>query len=395
MTDLTLEQIEEREEFYRRQDEAIAREEEERRLHRAQVLSPTKRSVTPTKRTALPASGLRPSQVRPLKADEQVTTVIADPVPSGPRPAETEVKQETPAQPAETKERPGLRNAREELRKTFPGLQIQTFGLDAADIEFLEKRKLGSVPLAVRRVIDNFITQRPERTGIVLELMSEGKYPSGESKGVRIKATAPKLEAKTDPFFINQSLEIEKGKLVLHIESITAKGRGKAFFKESVIPQVLIADISKLTLSAYSSGSSSEGLVAWARYGFVPDQEAWDRMREKGEELLDEKDYSPIRRQVAGILQDPSPKALRRLIVRAWKERRERAGTTGPGPITSLLNRILQTGLWKGEIDMTDPKSVQWLTLYLSVTNAEERLEDFEKLLEPAPSFLSRFRKGK
>ena len=298
------------------------------------------------------------------------------------------MKPQAETQPAETKERPELRDAREELRKTFPGLQIRTFGLDAADIEFLEKNKVGSVPRAVRRVIDNFLTQGPERTGIVLELMSEGKYPSGESKGVRIKATAPKLEPKTDPFFINQSFEVEKGKLVLHIESITAKGRGKAFFRESVIPQVLIADISKITLSAYSSGSSSEGLVAWARYGFVPDQEGWDRMRARGEELLDEKDYAPISRQVAGILRDPSPKALRRLIVRSWKEKRKRAGTTGPGPITLLLNRILQTGLWKGEIDMADPKSVQWLTLYLSVTNAEERLKDFEELLEPASQLL-------
>lgn len=381
MTERTPEENARREAEYHLQDEARRRERRSRlpfrRNTRAPALPPSRVPVTPP--AAEPKDS--PSEIRerlpePAEARSEAgdrLLAVQD------RPARTEVR--PPGKPE------AVRRLEFQLWREFPFLDVAYYTLTQADLEFLE-RHLTTLPALIESMLDKFVTQAAERRGIVVRLFSEGTSPSGESKGIRVRLEARILPGQAAPFTLNQAYSAETGELALKIESIVAPGRGKEFFKVSVLPQAKRFGIRKITLDASNLGifpgasgaaSNAAGVTAWARYGFVPTRDAWDTMRNAGMTTLSDHSWASVRSQLKRIMTDPSPKALRRLVFLAWQERK----TLGqPGLITKFLDTFLGSN-WSGEIDLSDPDSKGWLETYINASRPEDHLGTFERLLSP------------
>ena len=154
-----------------------------------------------------------------------------------------------------------------------------------------------------------------------------------------------------------------------------------------MLPQADRLGIRKLTLDAANLGvipgtsgarSNAAGVTAWARYGFIPTQDAWDTLRGAGKTTLDAARWKSIRAEVKPVMNDPSPEALRRLVFLAWQERKAQQGKSGL--ITEFLDTFLGSN-WSGEIDLDDRRSRAWLETYINVSKPEEHLDTFEGLL--------------
>ena len=403
MTERSLEEIEELEAENRRKDEEKRRADAERRRRYREAYSLFEgKSSEATQGIPVRANpGLPPSRMPPGSALGKSA------------PKDTGTAKASPSQiPATEQKSDTVAKAKDDLQTSFPRIQIDDKRLGDEDKTFLDKR-LGTTPGLVTALLENFLPpQGAQRDDIEIVLFSEGTTASGESKGIRVKVqTKNPLSAQDErkrPFTLNQVYENEKGELALHIETVVAPGKGKNFFKSSVLPQAKQLDIRKITLDAFSIGGTGEGTLAWARYGFVPTREAWDRMRATGLSILssNKKELKPIRSQLKQALNDPSPKALRWLVFLSWKERKEKTeqeggkgkkGASGgflsrilsmgrgqekePLTATGLLNTILGSK-WEGELDLTDPKSKAWVETYVDTAKAEDQLEAFEGLLE-------------
>jgi hypothetical protein len=237
-------------------------------------------------------------------------------------------------------------------------------------------------------LLDDFIAKGAERWGIVLRLFSEGTSQSGESEGIRVRLQARKLPDQAAAFTLNQVYQTERGTPTLHIESIVAPGRAKDFFRYSVLPQADRLGIRRITLDAANLGvfpgtsgaaSNAAGVTAWARYGFVPTQQAWDNLRGAGVTTLGADSWASVRDQLMPVMADPSPKALRRVVFLAWQEREARGES---GLITKFLDTFLGSN-WSGEIDLNDHDSREWLETYINSKKPEDNLDTFERLLPP------------
>jgi hypothetical protein len=117
------------------------------------------------------------------------------------------------------------------------------------------------------------------------------------------------------------------------------------------------------------------GVVAWARYGFVPVAEYWDNMRRwarvnlpaRQDKLASDMD------ELTRIVKDPDPEALRWLVYLSWQKK---------GDVTKLLDAMLASGVnWKGVLDLTDRASKGWITKYVTIEKADSDLPGFEALL--------------
>ncbi|MEV0096859.1 hypothetical protein [Streptomyces sp. NPDC050738] len=282
-----------------------------------------------------------------------------------------------------------LARAAERLQKQFPGIVIEGKLSTQDDAFWTSGVRHGGTPLSVDDLLSSLLglLSHEQCVGLRVQFFTEGTVPEGEpraglSKGVRliINAKVP-LSAADElkrPFSLNQVYKPGATGPVLHIEAVVAPQHGRQ------ATQLLFAHaqhigVSRLTLCASMIAGSQEGVFAWARYGFVPLQKDWDDMRRAGLEKLDSDpvDLRAHNAELRGIVLDPAPKALRRLVYCSWQRK---------GATVAFLNAMLTAHVsWQGELDLTDTDGCTWLQTYARLARASDHLAQFTPLL-PAPS---------
>lgn len=156
-------------------------------------------------------------------------------------------------------------------------------------------------------------------------------------------------------FALTQVFKEEDGKLNAHIESVTATGGGKKLFRESLIPLWESLNVNKLTLSASRIGGGDEGVVAWARYGFIPDNASWNKMQEYALKKI-ENNKQEWAQQVRSIVNKASPRAIREMVLLSWQNRDE---------VRPVLDGMLRHAFsWPGTLDLTNKQDLEWVTNY-------------------------------
>lgn len=202
-----------------------------------------------------------------------------------------------------------------------------------------------------------------------------------DPRGIRIQITTK--NGASGSFSLNQAYREHGGKVAVHLESIVAPGRAKAFFANNLLPQVDRIVATGIDLKASRAGGLEGGVFAWARYGFVPIQEDWDQMRmsglnklRDGESGIDDKG---LRDQVGHFLMAADPVELRRLVLLSW--------TSPPkSGVKELLNKILSSNAgWDGVLDLRDEDSREWIETYVTSTpdGFNDLLARFAELLPP------------
>lgn len=304
------------------------------------------------------------------------------------------------------------RQAVNDLQKDFPGIQIECH-LDELDEEFwVTHIKSGQTPVKLSKFVNSFlgeIIKEQKWTGVVIRLTSEErgdlkKEEEGleeERKGrkksagvwVTVEVKVP-LSGQDKQFSgishgnrrlfpgISQAF-LDKDGLVIHLESVVALHSGRKFVRSFLLAQAEMFHARKITLSASGFGGRQNGVFAWARYGFVPCNEDWDRMRSAGLKKLGTLDLPEEQRgEMERILLDPSPKAIRRLVYLSWLYREK---------VKKFLDAILTAHVsWEGELDVWDEVSLSWINAYLNLERAQdeqskqgEQFKQFESLLPP------------
>lgn len=152
--------------------------------------------------------------------------------------------------------------------------------------------------------------------------------------------------------------------MAIHLESIVAPQRGRAFFARNLLPQLRRIHATRIDLKASRIAGLEGGMFAWARYGFVPIKEDWDEIRlcglnklRDGKSGIGDKD---LRDEVEHILKSVDPVALRRLVLLSW-----RFADSG---VKALVNNILSLNPWNGVLDLTDEASRKWIRTYATST---------------------------
>jgi hypothetical protein len=411
MTDLSFEEIKEREQYYAEQDEGKRRQRFQSALSNIQnqfgnrppqpVRQPPSQGLPPSRGPAraqgtpgtqlsppspglppgrqLPPSRLPLSQSQPLGVSAQrrdlpsVPVSAQDaPVPSRGNPPVRPARNDLPADP--------IASAQHTLRFKFPGIAIKTPNAFEDEPKQLLEKRLGTLPNFITQLVGPFLSDE-EKQGLKVVLLHEtGEHLPGKGIQVKVEATV-KPSGKEDAFRVNLIyLPADKG-LALDIISTGATGEGKRFFKTVLLPQAGQLGITTMALDAASIGKTGAGVVAWARYGFIPRQKDWDTMTTKGLGILKNeknKELEPFRKQLRAILKEKSPRALRKLVYLTWFERKR---TGKRSPTADFLDRILGTS-WIGDIDLNNPKDADWIKTYVATEKAEEQLETFEKLLD-------------
>lgn len=355
--------------------------------------------------TQVPGQGLKPSRIPvPRSADVRGNAIsVKSPEPEDIRGQETEpgtgmesgmtqeqaslvAPSEIPGSRIPAEKTDPIEKARRELDPKFPGINFDNKLTDPEPR--LDKLGITLTDLA-RSLLGGFLNKK-QRKGVTIILLPEG----GKGIRIRINTTSPLSPRDERPFSLNQAYSEENGLRILHIETIVAPGEGKRFFKSNLLPQAEQLGIQKITLNASGIGGSREGILAWARYGFVPTPEAWNEMRSYGLGLLKSeknKNLAPFRSQLEAALQDSSPEALRWLIYLSWKEREAQQGKEGKkevegqrkkGAAADFLDRVLGHNTWDGELDLTDPDSRKWIQTYVNAAKPEDQLTTFEHLLK-------------
>jgi hypothetical protein len=255
----------------------------------------------------------------------------------------------------------------EQLQERFPKLTIKST-IQADDEEFWARYLKGqSLARFVESLLGPLLTPG-QRTGVTIDLFPSRK--NGACVGVQVK-----VDAANPRLHLNQEYLAENGRLVVNVENIEAPGgQGRQFFERSLLAQAKDLGVTRLDLTASASGARADGVVAWARYGFVPTGTDWDRIRRRGLALLAEPDPAvPNAGDVRQVLMCPAPVALRRLVFLSWRD----------GEATrTLLNRSLSVNVsWVGSVDLTDSTSRAWIEAYASGPAPDARLGIFEPLL--------------
>ncbi len=256
----------------------------------------------------------------------------------------------------------------EELQDRYPKLTISST-IEAEDEDFWKRHLKGQ---SLARFVESLLGPllAPEqRTGVTLNLFASRK--NGVCTGVQVK-----LDANNPKLHLNQEYLADNGRLVVNVENIDAKGggQGRQFFEKSLLPQAKGLGVTRLDLTASASGGQADGVVAWARYGFVPTGADWDKIRRRGLALLAEPDGAvPNTGEVRQVLMCPAPVALRRLVFLSWRD----------GEATrTLLNRSLSVNVnWVGSVDLTDPTSRAWIEAYANGPAPNARPGIFAPLL--------------
>lgn len=237
-------------------------------------------------------------------------------------------------------------------------------------------------PLSLAQFITSLLgfLQPPQRPGMTIRLFHE-------STGLRVKvegmATLSDQDPKKRPFSMNQEYTGDGERLNVKLETVVAPGHGRQFVR-AILSQARALNVRQLKLDASSVGGSQEGVFVWARYGYTPTDEDWTAMRSWGLTKLDESQGQStaaveegtvrdvlgrmpgeLKQKLRRILLDPSPMALRRLVHLSWQDK----------TVTGFLNPLLASGFsWKGELDLDDAKSFEWIKNYAGGTPIGEDL---------------------
>ena len=189
-------------------------------------------------------------------------------------------------------------------------------------------------------------------------------------RGVNISIT--ELE-NPHPRSVVQEVSEQDGALAVKLVSVYAPGKGKTIFKDGLLPVFAKLGVRRLTLEASSAGGSRDGMYVWARYGFVPLPDEWNRMRELGREAIQKGRATSLGRtgefahtdlalppaigqRVDAILESTDPKALRNLVVLSWKHRDD-------PQVKALLDAMLSSP-WHGTLDLANAEDAGWLDTY-------------------------------
>ena len=271
--------------------------------------------------------------------------------------------------------------AQKELQGEFPKLTFISKLGDGDDAFWERFMRKGEAPLSlaglIRSILDPFL-EKAEKLGVItVDLTSDGAGEEKDlaSKGIRVNIDGKEPPSGKDPrpFGLNHVYRRKGSQLVAHIEQAVAPNRGRELFHNSLLPLFDSLGVSRISLRASASGGSNEGVFAWARYGFVPRQEDWDRMREEGRDLPSSrmKKLGPAGNSLRKIWEDDAPVAMRRMVYLAWEHR---------GEVQAVVNKVMGWP-WNGELDLTDEASRTWIEKY---TNRED-WKTFRDLLPEEP----------
>ena len=147
---------------------------------------------------------------------------------------------------------------------------------------------------------------------------------------------------------VNRLLYFEEGRLtvihqLLDLGDLKNRGLGAEVTRDALRLYRELG-VSNIVLKA----SMTEGGYVWARYGFVPSQSAWDKVRGQIRERLAEMDLDgALRQEITSHLDDKNPRAIWRVA-------------------DSVLGKELLLGRsWDGEMDLGDQVSVRRTRDYL------------------------------
>lgn len=265
-----------------------------------------------------------------------------------------------------------LATAMDDLRTTYPRVRQGTHGgvsSGQAD-EFWQKHLAGQdLAVLVDTMLRNVLTD-DERTG--REVFVSLLYAAGEL-ALKVEVEGDTSEAKRTTLLQVFSVG-EDGRLQAEIRSVYAPGRGRAVLGKGLLPLFDQAGVSRIWLDASGIGGSTDGVFAWARYGFVPFPAYWEKMRVRGHELLREYKRAQWRDRAAQACDSADPRALRHLVELSWTASDERA--------KEFLNRVLQADLtWEGELDLANATDRAWIERYAAGAKPPE----FAELLVDLP----------
>lgn len=220
----------------------------------------------------------------------------------------------------------------------------------------------------IETILDGYLSQDQDKP-ITLTLMDDTN-----SKGVRLiidivnhRATDYQTSKSQKTLFALNQLFYEKdGKPKVHIETVTATGGGKKLFAKSLLPLFKTLNISEIILKASRIGGGDEGIVAWARYGFIPSKEDWITMQKKAQEEIgnNEEDWA---QKVRSIVAKESPRSIRELVFLSWQNK---------GQVRSVLDTMLRSTVsWFGTLDMNHHRDLSWIEKYANGAKVEEFAE--------------------
>lgn len=217
--------------------------------------------------------------------------------------------------------------------------------------------RVGIHPI-LEQVSDHSSGELPKERCTGVMFVIEGKMPLVDDAGGG-KAGSTTV---ADKFAMTQSYQLVSGELSIHLTSVTARGRGGLFVQKCLLEQAQRYGVRFITLRASQIGSTADGLYAWARYGFIPDQQSWDHICRLGTQLLADAgrtgQVTEALEELRNVFLDAAPAALRRAVYLSW--------TDATGSVRKYLNLALsaQAG-WNGALDTHDPAAMEWARVYI------------------------------
>jgi hypothetical protein len=180
---------------------------------------------------------------------------------------------------------------------------------------------------------------------------------------------------------INRNFYRDKdGSLVASHDGFVIQGEGKGK-GEGIGKKVLRAQFDEYERMGVTKvkvhANIDVGGYAWARFGFVPTQRSWDKLRESlkywvnADEATSDalgNSYPALhlpkaqRRALTEVLDNPDPKGLWKIADARWKLPDSRQGTRNIG------KEILMERDWEGEIRLDDPDAMARFNHYVGRT---------------------------
>ncbi len=255
------------------------------------------------------------------------------------------------------------------LKEKYPAIEnSSSSSITEKDDTFWDKHMMKkSLSVIIDEMLDKYLAPEQKVLPITVTLLGSTDPP-----GVRLIIEVDNHKAIDEETFktrktifsLNQVFTKSTfGKFQVYIESVVATGGGKELFSNSLLPLYDSLKVKKISLSASRIGGGDDGVVAWARYGFLPDKARWEVMRQKGFELTKGNDEEWAQK-LRVIASKKSPGALRELVLLSWENR---------ATVTPILNDMLRATIsWPGTVDLTNKNDRAWIQKYTSRADAEE-----------------------
>lgn len=256
--------------------------------------------------------------------------------------------------------------AKKQLNANYPNLNIFANSIDQKGDEFWERHLKG-------QSLDAFLVELLQKCPLVPNRSNPIKIHMTQEEGgkvIRVQIAVRKDGTQmqhlhlpeNQVFTLNYAfIENERGDLQTKLETIDAKkadkDAAKQFISGALLPQFDRLNVKAIHLKASGIGSGRDGIFVWARYGFVPNQEAWGKMRAKGLETMEAHKDKSWYSEVKGYVGSSDPRALRNLVYLAWQHK---------GDVTTFVNAVLEAdiGGWEGSLDLTNPSDKAWISKY-------------------------------